>query len=269
MKGRLFEPLGSDLNGLIMRYLNEIDQSLCRVVCKNWATIIPPQRPTFEKDFRKIPKKHDRKEYIDEMDRCIVFPSNLVVCWKDTKKCHFVNVEMFVYTLMFYYRKTDQIPSFALLAESCQPKDFDTILLPLVLTCRKNRDTLFWLAISYAGKDALQWMFDKNMHHLSSEYISSGGYVRGSQFSERTFEIFQWIYNTQEMPPSFWIEYSDRLWKVVCASPDVSKLVKFAKICQYLPEEACSKVSPEEHKQLLDMCGCEPVVIYKKKQKVV
>jgi hypothetical protein len=266
MKGRLFNALGSDLNGLIMRNLNGIDQSLCRVVCKNWAAIIPPQRPTFEKDFRKMPKKHDRKEYMDEVERCIVFPSTLVVCWKDAKKCHFVNAEMFVYTLMFYYRKTDQIPSFALLAKSCLPRDYDTVLLSLVLTVRKNRDEMFWLAIQYGAKETLQWMFNKNMLYMSREYLSSGGYVKAYQFSEKTFELFQWMYDTQTMPPAFWIEYSDMLWKV---GVDVPKLVKFAKICQYLPEEACSKVSPEEHKQLLDMCGCEPVVIYKKKQKVV
>lgn len=270
MKGRLFEPLGSDLNGLIMRYLNGIDQSLCRVVCKNWSSIIPPQRPTFEKDFCKIPHKHDRREYIDEVDRCIVFPSALVVCWKDAKKSHIVNNTAWIHTLIFYCRKSDQVPSFELLAKSCLPKDFDTMLLPLVLTSRKNRDQMFWLAIYYGAKESLQWMFDKNMHILSREYLSSGGYVKVYQFSEKTFELFQWMYNIQKMPHSFWIEYSDMLWKSgdFTVNSTVPKLVRFAKICQYLPEEACSQVWPDQHEKIIDMCGCEPVVTYKKKQKV-
>lgn len=267
MRVRFFPSLDSDTNALIMSYMLRIDLALMRVVCSEWRKWIPPQRLTFEKDFRNIPEHYNRLEYIASIEKNIVFPSKLDETWAKRNRMDVINTCARVYTLMFYYRKIRCDLDIVNVWNRCVFEEIEPILLPMLMARPQWISHLFWGILPLDKKcvtDTLDWIEEKGF--VSNYY---GAFfdkaIMPSRLNDIVLSHLKYLHNRKKIMNWFWTSYLDFLWRNV---GDVNKTIIFdlAIMCNYVPPVACSKVTDAEHERIIHICGCEKVVTYKKRK---
>lgn len=264
MKGLLFPKLGKNLNHLIERFFISVDLCLMRATCTAWWHMIPPQKLSFEKDFCEIPVYYDRLEYILQIEKWITFCGSAKSVWERFANMQYVMKAAQIHTLLFYCRKVSVRPEITTVWSACKFEEFDTILLPILMCKLGARGGLFWHIFLEGDSKSIDWMFEKGFVKNYSAFFMYAPKI--AHFNEKAFENMNHICKTKKSQSWLWEKYSKLLWQSF--APDVVHLLlRFAQICRYVPDETCSLVSKSTHKEMLEICGCQPMVIYKKMKK--
>lgn len=267
---RFNEELNGDLGKYIFGFLMPIDLCMARFVCKEWSKLVAPQKLTFEKDFCAFTEIHNTREYISEVENLIVFPNRLVSVWKTTDKITLVKEMGYSHTFLFYYRKIQKEPSFYELYKSCDTiLDIELILLPTITFRRGYMWELFLCMVHNNHRSGLDWLFKKfpflSEHKHTGDLNYPGRIIL--TFDDISLQGFTYLYNTKNMTASFWKASSDSFWRNShLDANEIQSLIDFALLCNYIPDFACSKITPEQHDTIIPICGCEKVAIYKKRK---
>lgn len=267
MRVRFFPSLDSDTNSLIMSYMLRIDLALMRVVCTEWRKWIPPQRLTFEKDFRNIPEWYHRLEYIATIEKNIVFPPALVNVWNSSYKATVVHNHAKIYTLLFYYRRINYKPSIRIVWDCCEFEDMESIILPMLMAKPSWVANLFWVLLLSKKQEArpsLDWLFEKGFNLQYGGFFNTS--VSGINLDDVVFGHLKYLHDTKKLDNWFWENYSKKLWTEREIIENKERLMDLAIMCNYVPPVACSKVTDAEHEKFIHICGCEKVVTYKKRK---
>jgi hypothetical protein len=264
---RFNDELNGDLGKYIFKFLLPLDLCMSRVVCKDWSKLIAPQRLTFEQDFCEIKTTEDRQEYVSELEKLIVFPDRLIPVWRNRDRNALVNIKAWPYTFLFYYRKIRTEPSFFGLYKSCETiQHIEDILLPIITFRRELIWELFWCMTRTNYRAGLDWLFKT----FTPLFDSNGSFTHpriSLAFDQSSLNGLTHLYNTKNIPPSCWKSYSDSLWRDGgLVASEIGFLIDLALLCNYIPDIACSKISPQQHEKILHLCGCEPAVTYKKRK---
>lgn len=267
MRVRFFPSLDSDTNALIMSYMLRIDLALMRVVCSEWRKWIPPQRLTFEKDFRNIPEWYDRSDYIAAVEKNIVFPPALANEWDRPSNITVVDNYAKIHTLLYYYRRINYKPSIGAVWNCCTFEEMQTIVLPMLMVKSKWMSKLFWVLLlskKQKARRTLDWLFEKGFN------VKYGGFIAPSLPEDRIDDIvfghLKYLHDTKKLDNWFWENYLKKLWTEREVIVNKARLIDLVIMCDYVPPVACSKVTDAEHEKFIHICGCEKVVTYKKRK---
>ena len=266
MKGRLFNSLGSDLNGLILRYLTPLDLALSRVVCKTWNAIIPKQK-LGRHEFYVTLSWYDRQEYVIAVEKHTVFgPSFLRKYVPDAPED--MENKSAIYTFLLKTRILNIVLNTYEVLLVCKdvPHSWENVLLSLITLDSQRRVELFWGAVAENCVTLLEWFFTKSFK-ITEFYLDGDDWI----IPWKEFNSFRYLYDTNRVTKNWWVRYLDLIWKAIKnfkeKKQDFTPFFELVKICNTVPNVVCEQATIEQHEQFNHICGCEKTFVFKKRKK--
>lgn len=269
MRGRLFPSLDGNLNYLILRYLPPLDLCMARAVCKDWWTIVPKQRLTWQKDFCGTLADYDGQDYVAEVEQRTSFEKDLDDVWFDNSIIELQDKGA-AHSLMLFWRLIrSDIMDITALSISCKTvASWNTILLPILTSNENYCADIFWESVFQYEFSFMDWMFQRRLIEFKDCYFRFGCCITFKELTRDCLKGLNHLYKKHGPPKYFWISLMDRLWKDDTPEDDyeIERFITLVEMCGFVSEKACQNALTEQHLRFNHICGCEKVISFKKRK---
>lgn len=274
MRARFNSQLNSNIASLIFKHLNRLDLCASRAVCKDWFGLIPKQTLSFKDDFFGTLVKYDRSEYVSSVrdwTEISVHPRKEYFWFR----YDYLIGKKAPYSTVWFYGLLKRVCHISVLSLCCNPSEdhWNNILLPRIKTNTKDLVSLFWEVLNTRKLfffkriieiDLINWDNNSLFQNVNLSWVSI--------LEPMYFDALKYLKSTKKPSRVFWEELITHLWRRNPVSNSgfrysINRLVELYELCEFVPEEGCEAATPEEHVLFNHLCGCEKVIIFKRRKK--
>ena len=275
MRARFNSELDSNIASLIFKYLTRLDLCISRAVCRDWWRIIPKQTLTFKDDFFKTLVDYDRLEYVSSVQKWT---------WYAVYKSHTFTPFRYntliekkaAYSTVCFHGLFKQVCYITMLFKCCNPSEdhWNHILLPRIRTNTKDLVLSFWEVLNTRKLFFFKKIIESDLINWDDNSIFQGHILGWASILEPMyFDPLKYLKSTKKPSRVFWEELITHLWRHYPVSNSdfhysLNRLVELYELCEFVLEVACEAATPEEHQKFNHVCGCEKVIIFKKRKKI-
>jgi hypothetical protein len=173
------------------------------------------------------------------------------------------------YTTILFHDFFKLVCNLYILFQCCNPSEdhWNNILLPRIRNNTKNLVSLFWEALNTQKLFFFKKIIESDLINWYNNSVFQNHILSWSSILEPMyFDALKYLKSTKKASSVFWKELVTNLWR----NPDFhysnDRLVELYELCEFVPEESCEAATPEEHQKFNHLCGCEKVIIFKRRK---